>query len=230
MAIWRVLTWNLHGSADPNLVLVADVIVGYAPDAVALQEVRRSQARSLAKRLGWHHVWARKHHPYSPFVWWRTEGLAIVSPVPLSHVLRTSITPGVSTWTYRHRILLAATITRGHDAIRLYDTHLASDSPDDRIAQARRVADQVGADDAAAPVVAGDLNAPGEVEVIREFATVGLRDPGGEHTNPSISPSQRLDFVLIARTARVVDEHTPHGAQSWHELSDHLPVMLEFEL
>ena len=28
-------------------------------------------------------------------------------------------------------------------------------------------------------VVAGDLNAPGEVEVIREFHPVGLRDPGG---------------------------------------------------
>ncbi len=225
---WRVLTWNLHGSADPNCTLVAEVIAGYAPDVVALQEVRRAQARALAKRLGWHRAWARKHHPYSPLVWWRTEGIAVLSSHPLSHIVRTSISPRVSTWTYRHRVLLAATVTRGGEALRLYDTHLSSDNADERISQARLVAEQVESDGAGLAVVAGDLNAPGEVEVIREFVRVGLLDAGGDDTNPSILPSQRLDYVLVPNTAALISEQVPAGGQSWHELSDHLPVVVEF--
>ena len=40
-ARWRVVTWNLHGAAHPNLELVAEVLEGYAADAVCAQEVRR---------------------------------------------------------------------------------------------------------------------------------------------------------------------------------------------
>jgi endonuclease/exonuclease/phosphatase family metal-dependent hydrolase len=231
-ARWRILTWNLHGSAHPNLELVAEVVEGYAPHVVALQEVQRRQARRLAKRLGWQHVWARKHHPYSPLVWWRTEGLAVLSPHPTSHVVRTTISHGASTWTYRHRILLAVTVNRPDSAVRVYDTHLASDDDvDERITQARRVAEHVAQDAAPIAVVAGDLNTnhADELEVVREFHPAGLRDPGGESTNPSRTPRQRLDRVLVPVHAGVVDAHVPEGGDSWAAISDHLPVMVEFD-
>jgi endonuclease/exonuclease/phosphatase family metal-dependent hydrolase len=225
------MTWNLHGSAHPNLELVAEVVEGYAPHALALQEVQRRQARRLAKRLGWQRVWARKHHPYSPFVWWRSEGIAVLSPHPMSHVVRTTISHGASTWTYRHRVLLAVTVTRPDSAVRLYDTHLASDDTDSRITQARRVAEHVVQDAAPIAVVAGDLNThhADEVEVIREFLAAGLCDAGGDSTSPAIAPQQRLDRVLLPGAATVTDQHTPDGGESWAHLSDHLPTMVEFD-
>ncbi|MEX0846320.1 MAG: endonuclease/exonuclease/phosphatase family protein [Ilumatobacteraceae bacterium] len=227
---WRVLTWNLRGSASPDLDVVADVISSYAPDAVALQEVRRAQAAALGARLGWHHTWARKHHPYSPLAPWLTEGLAIVSPHPLANVTRRSIAPGVSTWTYRHRIVLAATVQRDAETVRLYDTHLASGggAADERIAQAARVAALINSENPPMAVAAGDLNDAGEIEVVREFHAAGLRDPGGGPTNPSIAPRNRLDHVLVPEAARVVEQQQPDGGEWWWAISDHVPALVAF--
>jgi endonuclease/exonuclease/phosphatase family metal-dependent hydrolase len=226
---WRILTWNLRGAGHPDLELVAGVIREHTPDVVSLQEIRRGQAKQLARLLGWRHAWARKHHPYTPFAWWLSEGLSIMSPHPSSDVHRRSIAPGVSTWSYRHRIVLATTISRGPDRLRLYDTHLAAHrAPDERIAQAGRVAALVSEEAAPLVVVAGDLNAPGEVEVIREFHRVGLRDPGGGPTNPSISPRARLDYVLVSERARVTGQWESPGGEWWWAISDHVPVVVEF--
>jgi endonuclease/exonuclease/phosphatase family metal-dependent hydrolase len=227
---WRVLTWNLRGSANPDLAVVADVITSYRPDVVALQEVRRTQAASLATMLGWQHTWARKHHPYTPLAPRLSEGLAIVSPHAVTDVVHRSISPGVSTLTYRHRIVLAATVRRGPDTMRLYDTHLASGgaAADERITQAGRVAALVRSEAPALTVVAGDLNAPGEVEVVRELHAAGVRDPGGGPTHPSIAPRTRLDYVLVPEAAQVVEQQQPDGGEWWWSISDHVPVLLAF--
>ena len=231
MGAWRVMTWNILGAHDPDLTAIAHVIRQRDVDVVALQEVRRGQARQLSRYLGWHHVWTRKHYPYTPFVWWRAEGLAIVSPWSLTQRLRTTISPGVSTWHYKHRVLLAATVSRRDQSLRLFDTHLASHDADERIAQARRVADRVRADTMVTKVLAGDLNTTDdtEVEVLREFRAVGLFDHGGEHTNPANAPYQRLDYVLVPSAAGEVSAVTPQGDQMWRRLSDHLPVVVAFE-
>lgn len=200
------------------------------PDAVSLQEVQRRQVRKLAHRLGWHYAWARKHYPYSPLVWWRAEGIGILSPWSVSARMRTTISPGVSTWIYKHRVLLAATITRRNGSLRVFNTHLASHDADERIAQAKRVADRVRADTSKARIVTGDLNTTDgtEVEVLREFRAVDLTDPGGSATNPSIAPRQRLDYVLVPMDSTVQVTQTPDGGEPWAELSDHLPVLVEF--
>lgn len=230
MVTWRVLTWNLQGSKPTNLEVAAAVIGAFMPDVVALQEVQRRQARALAQQLGWQHTWARKHYPWTPLLWWRAEGLAILTPGDLSAVTRTSLSPGASTWTYRHRVLLAATVRRGADELRLYDLHLSSHDADQRISQARRVAARVTADAAATAVVAGDLNAVDEVEVLRELRAVGLRDPGGDVTSPSVAPRRRLDYVLVPSAATVTDELTPEGGPHWHTISDHLPTLVELQV
>ncbi len=228
MTTWRVLTWNILGSQRPNLDVISEVILGYAPDVVAVQEIRRRQAHALARRLGWKIVWTRKHYPYSPLLWWRAEGLAVVSPDAVSELVTISISPGVSTWTHRHRVAMAATLTRGVDgeALRIVNTHLSSHDADERIEQARRVVALIG--DRRPAVVAGDLNAVDEVEVIREFGVAGLVDPGGDYSNPSIAPRQRLDYVLIPESASVTSRLVPTGGEPWQQLSDHLPVLLEF--
>jgi endonuclease/exonuclease/phosphatase family metal-dependent hydrolase len=234
MTTWRVLTWNILGSRRPNLDVISEVILGYSPDVVAMQEVQRRQARGLARRLGWRVVWTRKHYPYSPLLWWRAEGIAILTPHKIGELVTISVSPGVSTWTYRHRVAMAATMTRsgGDEAdgatLRLVNTHLASHSADDRIAQARRAVSLIG--DREPAVVAGDLNSVDEVEVIREFGVAGLVDPGGDYSNPSIVPQQRLDYVLIPGSATVITRLTPTGGEQWHQLSDHLPVLLQFDV
>ncbi|MEI8241121.1 MAG: endonuclease/exonuclease/phosphatase family protein [Actinomycetota bacterium] len=227
---WRVLTWNVLGSRHPNIELLAEVIESYDPHIVALQEVHRHQAKHLAHRLGWHVRWARKHYPYSPLVFWKAEGLAVLSPSPLSHVLRTAISSGHPRWNYKHRVLLAVTVTRGPNAVRVYDTHLASHDADERIAQAHRIAEFVAQEQPPVAVVVGDLNAADEVEVIREFRAVGLVDPGGDSSSPAIAPHRRLDYILVPGCATITDRTTPEGGEQWHRLSDHLPVLVEFEV
>jgi endonuclease/exonuclease/phosphatase family metal-dependent hydrolase len=230
MTTWRVLTWNILGSHRPNLDVVSEVIFGYSPDVVAVQEIRHRQARALARRLGWRVVWTRKHYPYSPLLWWRAEGLALASPHRVGDLVTISISPGVSTWTHRHRVAMAATLRRAEDraVLRIVNTHLASHDADERIAQAHRVVALIG--ERRPAVVAGDLNAVDEVEVIREFGVAGLIDPGGDYTNPSIAPMQRLDYVLVPETATVTSRLVAAGGESWHHLSDHLPVLVEFDV
>ena len=226
MTTWRVLTWNILGARRPNLDVIAEVIASYSPDIVALQEVQRHQAGGLARRLGWPVLWTRKHYPYTPLVWRRAEGLALMTPCSLADTVTASISPGVSTWIYLHRVAMAATVKRDGEAIRVANTHLASHSADERIAQARRVAALVGVGRPA--VVAGDFNSVDEAEVIREFRAVDVVDPGGDYSNPSIAPNQRLDYVLVPETATVTDRLTPQGGAQWDALSDHLPVLVEF--
>ncbi|MEY2582376.1 MAG: hypothetical protein QOE09_2225 [Ilumatobacteraceae bacterium] len=228
MTTWRVLTWNLQGSQRPNLDVLAEVIAAYAPDVVALQEVQRHQASGLARRLGWPVLWTRKHYPYTPLLRRRAEGLAMMTFHSMTDTVTASISPGVSTWIYLHRVAMAATVHGKGQAIRVANTHLASHSAEERIAQARRVAALVGA--FRPVVVAGDFNAPDELEVTREFRVLGVVDPGGAYTNPSIAPRQRLDFVLVPETATVTARLTPEGGEQWMELSDHLPVLVEFSI
>lgn len=229
-AAWRVMTWNILGAQHPDITEIAAVIRERQPDVVSLQEVQRAQLRRLAKHLGWHAVWARKHYPYSPLLWWRAEGIAILSPWAVSARMRTTISPGVSTWVYKHRVLLAATIARRTGAVRVFNTHLASHDADERLAQATRVADRVRSDASHCKILTGDLNTTddSEIEVLREFRAVGLDDAGGTVSNPSIAPMQRIDYVLLPTAAKVLSSHTPEGGELWARLSDHLPVLVEF--
>lgn len=226
------MTWNILGAQHPDVGEIAAVIREQQPDVVSLQEVQRAQLRRLAKQLGWHYAWARKHYPYSPLLWWRAEGIGILSPWTVSARMRTTISPGVSTWGYKHRVLLAGTVIRRDSALRVFNTHLASHDADERLAQAKRVADRVRADTSPCKILTGDLNTTGdsEIEVLREFRAVGLFDAGGTVSNPSIAPSQRIDYVLLPAGATTLLSQTPDGGELWARLSDHLPVLVEFAI
>src|ERR687890_422968 len=96
MAVWRVLPWNIRGASRPDLKAITAVLEAHRPGA----------------GLRWHPCWARKHYPYTPLVWWRAEGLALLTPHSLGGIWWESISPGVSTWIHRHRVVLAATVER----------------------------------------------------------------------------------------------------------------------
>jgi endonuclease/exonuclease/phosphatase family metal-dependent hydrolase len=161
-------------------------------------------------------------------VWWRAEGLALLSPHPMTAPVSGSLSPSTSTWTYRHRIAVAATADRRADRLRVGNVHLDSESSDTRIAQAARATALIGR--GAPVVVAGDLNATNDTEMLREFRRLGVVDRGGESTNPSRAPVRRLDYVLVPDGATVTATLTPPGGDHWAQLSDHLPVVVEFTL
>lgn len=227
--VWTIATWNLHGSADPDPVEVAARIGSMAADVVVAQEMRRQQARVVSRRLGWHHVWRRKHYPWSVMLWWRAEGLAILSPHRLSSPQRVVLSQRTHHWSYRNRIMLSATVHRsGADALRIHDVHLSSDDPDERIAQARRAVEILVRDGRG--VVAGDLNGHDEVEVMREFRVAGLDDAGGDATSPSHVPIAHLDRVLVPEGADVRATFVPDADERWVRLSDHLPLVVTVHL
>ena len=100
----RVTSWNVHGSARPNREGLVRAITTLQADVVALQEIRVGQAHRLANRLGWHVLWAHKHFPLGPLVWWRAEGLAVISRCRLSPLPTWELSNGVGRSSYRRRI------------------------------------------------------------------------------------------------------------------------------
>jgi endonuclease/exonuclease/phosphatase family metal-dependent hydrolase len=127
--------------------------------------------------------------------------------------------------------MLAATVERDARGMRTNNVHLSTTGPDHRIEQARRAAEFIAAraiQPGEIQVVCGDMNAADEQEAIREFHAIGVRDTGGDSTNPSRTPFQRLDYVLVPEQAVVSVVETPEGGDDWAGLSDHLPVLVEF--
>lgn len=244
VSLVRVVTWNVHGSARPKRDALATVIRSLNADLVALQEVRVGQAHRLANRLGWNVVWARKHWPLGPLVWWRAEGLAVISPHRLKQRRTWVLTPGVRTSTFRRRIAQHVEVdtnprTGALLRIDVVNVHLASGTDADaRAEQARRLAVHLGADtDPLLPlVVLGDLNAHDEPASLAPLVEFGLRDcwveaheRSGEPglTAPASSPSERIDFVLIGRSWVCRRVHVPTADTGWPAMSDHLPVIAD---
>ena len=244
MSLVRVVTWNVHGSARPRRDALATVIRAMNPDLVALQEIRVGQAHRLASRLGWNVVWTRKHTPLGPLVWWRAEGLAVISPHRVKQRRTWILTPGVRMSTFRRRIAQLVEVdtnprTGALLRIEVVNVHLASGSEAEaRAEQARRLAVHMGADcDRLRPlVVLGDLNAHEEPATLAPLADFGLRDgwlvanersgePG--NTAPTDNPSQRIDFVLVGHTWQCRRVHVPTADAGWPAMSDHLPVVAD---
>lgn len=232
-----VVTWNVHGSARPPLATVAERLVGFEPDVVGLQEVQSWQARRLARQLGWNRRWARKHQPFGPFVWWRAEGLAVLSPHELADHDRIVLNRGSSPFSYRRRIAQHVVVSPGGAGFRAVNTHLASHhAPDERAAQAAVVAGWIAARhlDRRPTVLTGDLNADREPTTLAPLAAIGLHDvwpdrlPGA--TNPAGRARQRLDYVLADPGWEVVDVRVPPDGPDWAALSDHLPVVARLRL
>ena len=133
MATWRVLTWNILGAHSPNLDVIAEVISGYLPDVVALQEVRRPQAAPWPD--GWDGVSSgRASTTRSRHSCGGARGTCDRHTSRGQRVISASISPGVSTWMFKHRVAMAATVTRTDEILRIVNTHLASHDADERIA------------------------------------------------------------------------------------------------
>jgi endonuclease/exonuclease/phosphatase family metal-dependent hydrolase len=234
-----VATFNIHHGVGTDgrldLARTAEVIAGTGAALVGLQEVDRhwsarsdgeDQPARLAGRLGMEVVFgaaidlARPDDPGAPR---RQYGNALLSAHP---IVSWSSRPLPGTGEREPRSLLEAVVEVGGTTTRVAVTHLQNRAPAERLAQARWVAEALGA--ATEPVVLlGDLNAqPGSPTVAA--LTGGLVDAwsvagaGAGLTFDAATPHARIDYVLtspalVAGAAWVV----PGGA------SDHLPVVAE---
>jgi endonuclease/exonuclease/phosphatase family metal-dependent hydrolase len=228
---WTVLTWNVHGSAAPDVAAIATAIRESSPDVVVLQEIRKRQATSLATMLPMRFTWALKHYPYTKAMWWRAEGMAIMTPHLLDAVGHTEISDEQPMRSWRRRIAQWGLVGRAdRSMLMIYNLHLSPhDDNESRRAEAVRVRYLVASigDDPPA-VVAGDFNDAGDPSIIENL-------PGAEHvaapmSNPSDVPTQSLDHVLLPIDAQNVAVSVPDGSKQWAAISDHLPVTVRFTL
>ncbi len=228
---WTVLTWNVHGSAGPDVESIATAIRAKAPDVIIIQEIRKRQAAALAASLAMRYSWALKHEPYTKLMWWRSEGMAIMTPHLLDAVGHTEISDGQPMRSWRRRIAQWGLVGRAdRSMLMIYNLHLSPhDDADSRRAEALRVGELVaGIGDDPPPIVAGDFNDADDPSIIETL-------PGVEHvaapkSNPSEAPTQALDHVLLPEHARDVEVEAPVGDEQWAAISDHLPVTVRFTL
>ena len=237
-----IVTWNLHGSARPDLDAVASALRSLRADVAALQEMQRRQARSIAHALGWETViWSCKHQPLGR----PAEGLAVLSRGRMAKARTVTLSRRAPPWSYRRRIAQLCTLDVGTHRIRLANCHLASDDAIERQAQAERLLGRLES----GTIVVGDLNARPGARVLQRLLAAGLRDAWvARHPNatgidgatcwqrddPDERPTRRLDYILVPAGSRVLDASVPSARDSdlaaWRRLSDHLPVRATLDL
>ena len=228
---WTVLTWNVHGSAQPDIDAMAAAILAETPDVVALQEIRKQQAAALATSMQMRYSWVFKHNPYTKLMWRRAEGMAIMTPHLLDAVGHTEVSDDQPMRSWRRRIVQWGLVGRAdRSMLMIYNLHLSphgdADTRRDEAARVRDVVASIGDDPPA--IVAGDFNDADDSSIVEML-------PGLEHavppmTNPSEAPTQLLDHVMLPAQARGVTVSVPSGGAQWAAISDHLPVTVRFIL
>lgn len=228
---WTVLTWNIHGSERPDIAGLADAIRKETPDVIVLQEIRKKQASSLATTLRYRYSWARKHFPYTRLLWWRAEGMAIMSPHALDAAGHTELSNNERSWSWKRRIAQWALVGRSDlSTFMIYNLHLSPhDSPASRREEAVRLAAVVAEHGDESPaIVAGDFNDSDDSNII--YALPGIEHLVPGNTSPADEPTQLLDHVLLPSNAKQVSVTVPAGGATWAAISDHLPVTVRFRL
>ena len=233
------MSWNLRGSAKPRLDAVVEILQAHEPDVVALQEIRRGQARRIAGLLGWRRpAWALKHNPYWP-AWWLAEGLAVLSRHRLAVHPTVVLTPEINRRTFRRRILLPAEVLLDEDRrILVIDAHLSSGDDDAlRVREARHVLSILP--DTLPTVFVGDLNATPRTDSIKVLIEGGFADawpaaarPGEPgFTYPANAPRRRIDYLMVHGDLRVAEASVPDDlGAAMSGLSDHRPLLARLEL
>jgi endonuclease/exonuclease/phosphatase family metal-dependent hydrolase len=240
-----VMTWNLRGHDGPDVDAVAEAVRASGADVVALQEVQRRQARSVARGVGAASLgWGFKHWP-APIP---AEGLAIMGVTRPLRVRTRSLSFRFRLWSWRRRIFQVTLVRpegEREPAFALVNTHLSPFDADDR--RIREAATLLRAASSRWPtVVVGDLNDDPDAASIARFRQAGFRDvwaevhpddAGGDGaTNwhgwkrgTTERPTRRLDYVLVPAPAEVVRVSLPRpgddGFAVFTTVSDHLPVV-----
>lgn len=231
----RVLTYNIHHGEGRDgrfdLSRVADVITSAQADLVALQEVDQGTERAggvhqLAEleRLTDMHATFGKAMDYEGGGY----GVAVLSRWPFSSTERHPLPVAPDR---EPRMALTVQLRAGERGplLQFTSTHLDQGrDPENRLAQARYLNDVLVRDEAQPTVLAGDMNARPDTEVMAILETrwtnwASDRSP----TVPQGRPRSRGDYVLYRPMegwrmveSRVIDETVA---------SDHRPILVVLE-
>jgi len=235
----RVLSYNIHHGEGTDgkfdYERLAAVIKAHSPDLVALQEVdnktRRASGVDQATVLGdltgmtslFGLAMAYDGGEY---------GQAILTRHPVIDTHSAPL-PYVTGNEPRLAVMAQVRLGRGGPKVWFIGTHLDhTRDPANRLAQARELNRLVGLHEDQPVILAGDLNATPESEVMAVFgsmwtdaaAAVGNAQP----TYPSEEPRKRIDYILFrpAERFRVIESRVIHEPVA----SDHAPVLAVLEL
>ncbi len=230
----RVLTYNIHHAEGTDGKLdverIAKVIQSAKPDLVALQEVDQATKRSgsvdqlarLAELTGMHSAYGRAMEFQGGGY-----GVGMLSRWPLQNV---RVHPLPSPTGVEPRAILEATVALGEDGRKLQFlvTHVDHKAdPAHRAQQVARIRERfpVTAEDALPAILAGDLNATPESEVIKSLLADWTDSATGKIflTCPTNPPRVKIDYVLYrpAPAWRVLETQALEEPTA----SDHLPVL-----
>ena len=230
----RVLTYNIHHAegTDGKLDLerIAKVIQSAKPDLVALQEVDQSTKRSggvdqlarLAELTGMHSAYGKAMDFQGG-----AYGIGMLSRWPLQNV---RVHPLPSPPGVEPRAILEATVVPGENGAKLQFlvTHVDHKAaPAHRAQQVARIRElfPATAADAIPAILAGDLNATPDSEVIKSLFADWTDSAAGKTflTCPTNPPRVKIDYVLYrpASAWRVVETQALQEPTA----SDHLPVL-----
>lgn len=239
-----LVTWNLKGSAGPDLAVVAAHLRAVGADVVALQECQRHQARRLGGLLGATSVrWGFKHWPVRT----RPEGMAILGVTVPVAVRTRALSFRWQPWSWRRRIYQVAEVpaTADDGAALLLNVHFSTERERERraheLATVVRVMEAMGAP----TILAGDTNDRPGSDLFAALADAGLRDawveahPGSVEPDGATSwpgwtrgtpepPTRRIDLVAVSDAIAVAGASVPRfgedGFEAFPAVSDHLPL------
>lgn len=217
-----VMTYNVHNGVGLDNMRdhqrIAHIVDRYKPDFVAIQEVDSATSRSgKSFVLGEIAEAAGMRHAFAPAISFDggLYGIGLLSRVAPDSVSRIAL-PGRE----ESSMLLIAHFA---DCI-VIDTHLSL-TPDDALASAQIIKDEVAKAGNKPIILMGDLNSLPDSPVIKELQSVfTIISPNGAPTFPANSPTERIDYVMISNgssyavtRAEVVNEETA---------SDHRPIVV----
>jgi endonuclease/exonuclease/phosphatase family metal-dependent hydrolase len=165
--------------------------------------------------------------------------MAIMSRLPLSNTGETTLTSEYGRYTYRRRIAMWADINLNAQSITLVNTHLASDAVGDEGSnQARTLRTLIYDWQQQHLLIAGDFNDHHRPDIVKILSAEHNHDAWMNSTsrsrngltNPTKTPYQRLDHILVPRTSAVEHVEVPDTNSDWATLSDHLPVIATINL
>ena len=220
------MTYNIHhvegtdGKVD--YVRMADVIRELNPDIVALQEVDNgtlrtegvNQLEKLASLAGYKYFVFRRSMPYNGGEY----GLAVMSRYPVleneSHPL-----PFRQNQEPRSLLITRIKIDENGRFVTLANTHLCSQSEENRIDQVRRI-NTIFSGVEGPVILAGDFNARMGDDSMRLMWSRGWVDLSAQHS--------RIDYIL-SRTGEGV-KVTGSRMLEDRVTSDHFPILVNIEL
>ena len=223
-----VMTFNLHAGHDASLQQIGQFIKQYQPDFVALQEVDQNTHRTncphqndrdFINELAYYSGMEGLFGPTIKFSGGHY-GIGLLTRHQFVEVQNIKLPHPVARMEQRG-LLQGTFILPDGDTIMFACTHLEAFDSISRAAQAQFILDHFA--DAAYPVIlAGDLNASPDDEVIRLLTSQWLDSTLGDFTFSVSNPKEKIDYIL----ARPIPAwHTIQSQVIPVKMSDHYPII-----